>query len=199
MSYYPGQGYSGGGGSSSGYSQPPPGPPPQGLDIYGYRQQQSQAPSHPPPPGLDIYGYPLGGQSTRAFGPPHEIPQGAQQFGQGAPEGYQFQYSNCSGARKALLIGINYFGKKGELRGCINDTRNVSAFLIERYNYRREDMIILTDDARDPNLIPTKANIIRAMQWLVAGARPNDALFLHYSGRPPTPVSLSFPSASFVD
>lgn len=43
-------------------------------------------------------------------------------------------------------------------------------------------MIILTDDARDPVLIPTKANIIRAMQWLVNGAQPNDSLFLHYSG-----------------
>lgn len=29
---------------------------------------------------------------------------------------------------------------------------------------------------------PTKANILRAMQWLVADAQPNDALFLHYSG-----------------
>jgi hypothetical protein len=81
-----------------------------------------------------------------------------------------------------LLIGINYFGQDGELAGCINDTKNLSAFLIERYGYKREDMIILTDDQRDPILQPTKGNIVRAMQWLVSGARPNDALFLHYSG-----------------
>lgn len=43
-------------------------------------------------------------------------------------------------------------------------------------------MIILTDDQQDPILIPNKANILRAMQWLVSNARPNDALFLHYSG-----------------
>lgn len=43
-------------------------------------------------------------------------------------------------------------------------------------------MIILTDDQRDPIMVPTKANIIRAMEWLVSSARPNDALFLHYSG-----------------
>lgn len=81
-----------------------------------------------------------------------------------------------------MLIGINYFGQSGELRGCINDTKNVSAFLMERYNYKREDMIILTDDARDQVLQPTANNIRRAMQWLVAGAQPDDALFLHYSG-----------------
>jgi hypothetical protein len=29
---------------------------------------------------------------------------------------------------------------------------------------------------------PTKANIEAAMKWLIADARPGDALFLHYSG-----------------
>lgn len=43
-------------------------------------------------------------------------------------------------------------------------------------------MIILTDDQHNPIMIPTKANILRALEWLVSGARPNDALFLHYSG-----------------
>lgn len=57
--------------------------------------------------------------------------------------------------------------------------------MIERYNYKREDMVILTDDQTNPVMIPTKQNIIRAMGWLVKDARPNDALFLHYSGRSP--------------
>ena len=107
-----------------------------------------------------------------------------QQFGHGAPAGYSFQYSNCTGKRKALLIGINYFGQNpGELRGCINDVKNVSSFLIERYGHRREDMVTLTDDQTNPMGKPTKANILRAMQWLVSGAQPNDSLFLHYSGQ----------------
>ncbi|KAH8204566.1 hypothetical protein TruAng_001195 [Truncatella angustata] len=86
------------------------------------------------------------------------------------------------GRRKALLIGINYIGQKNELRGCINDVKNLSAFLIERYNYKYEDMVILTDDQSDAVRHPTKANIIRAMGWLVQGAQPGDSLFLHYSG-----------------
>jgi len=43
-------------------------------------------------------------------------------------------------------------------------------------------MVILTDDKQDPMSQPTKANIIRAMFWLVKDARPNDSLFFHYSG-----------------
>jgi hypothetical protein len=43
-------------------------------------------------------------------------------------------------------------------------------------------MVILTDDQSNPVMQPTKENIIRAMQWLVKGAQPNDSLFLHYSG-----------------
>jgi hypothetical protein len=58
----------------------------------------------------------------------------------------------------------------------------VSAFLVERYGYKREDMVILTDDQSNPVMRPTRENIIRAMGWLVSNAQPNDALFLHYSG-----------------
>jgi hypothetical protein len=175
------------------YGQPYPPPPPQ----YGYGPPYPP-PGGPPPPGLDPYGYP--NQRPNAppahdsayysqQGPPRQQqfqvqapPSGAQEFGHGAPQGYTFQYSNCTGRRKALLIGINYFGQESELRGCINDTKNVSNFLMERYGYKREDMVILTDDQTNEVLQPTKVNMIRAMKWLVADAQPNDALFLHYSG-----------------
>lgn len=105
-----------------------------------------------------------------------------QQFGHGAPSNYSYQYSNCTGKRKALLIGINYFRQKGELKGCINDVRNLSNFLMQKQRFRREDMVILTDDQRDPRSQPTRQNILRAMSWLVNGAEPNDSLFFHYSG-----------------
>jgi hypothetical protein len=80
------------------------------------------------------------------------------------------------------LIGINYIGSDNALRGCINDTKNVSEFLKQRYNYKSEDMVILTDDHQTGRQRPTKENILAAMEWLVMDARPNDALFLHYSG-----------------
>ncbi|KAK4097441.1 hypothetical protein N658DRAFT_489201 [Parathielavia hyrcaniae] len=188
-----------------GYGQHPPPqqhhgygqyPPPQQQPGYGqypppqHQQHQQRAyhpPPGPPPQGYDAYGYPINhgpayggsGQHSRSVAPP---PSGMQQFGHGAPQGYTFQYSNCSGRRKALLIGINYFGEPDELRGCINDVKNVSAFLVENHGYRRENMVILTDDQPNPTMQPTRDNILRAMQWLVADAQPNDALFLHFSG-----------------
>ncbi|OBZ72373.1 Metacaspase-1 [Grifola frondosa] len=96
----------------------------------------------------------------------------------------QFQYSQCTGKRKALCIGINYFGQKSELKGCINDARNVKRFLESEYGYKEDDIVMLTDDAQNPRQVPTFQNIIAAMQWLVRGAQPNDSLFFHckYSG-----------------
>ncbi|KAJ5623425.1 hypothetical protein N7490_012030 [Penicillium lividum] len=113
---------------------------------------------------------------------PPTPPQNLQHFGSGAPSNYQFQYSACTGRRKALLIGINYTGQPNSLHGCINDVTNMSTFLHERFGYRREDMVILTDDQKNPMSIPTKQNIIRAMQWLVKDAQPHDSLFVHFSG-----------------
>ena len=113
---------------------------------------------------------------------PPPPPQGQQGFGAGAPQGYNFQYSQCNGRRKALLIGINYFGQRGQLRGCINDVKNMSTYLNGNFGYAREDMVILTDDQQNPMSQPTKQNILRAMHWLVKDAKPNDSLFFHYSG-----------------
>lgn len=81
-----------------------------------------------------------------------------------------------------MLIGINYFGQKGQLRGCVNDVKNMSAYLNQSFGYAREDMVLLTDDQQNPMSQPTKANILRAMHWLVKDAQPNDSLFFHYSG-----------------
>ncbi|KAG6019009.1 hypothetical protein E4U41_003446 [Claviceps citrina] len=150
------------------YGPPPPGPRPP----YGH-SPQPQYGLPPPSPAYNQQGH------SRVGPPPPTTPQ---QFGHGAPQGYTFQYSNCTGNRKALLIGINYFGQKGELRGCINDVQNVSNFLINKYGYKREDMVILTDDQQNPVMRPTKDNMLRAMGWLVKDARPNDSLFFHYSG-----------------
>lgn len=101
--------------------------------------------------------------------------------------------------RKALLIGINYFGQRGQLRGCINDVRNMSGYLVSHFGYKREDMVILTDDQQNPISQPTKQNILRAMHWLVKDAKPNDSLFFHYSGLFPerTPFPFAFHIAPF--
>ncbi|KAF9128602.1 Ca(2+)-dependent cysteine protease [Mortierella sp. 14UC] len=97
------------------------------------------------------------------------------------PAPSNFKLSSCTGRKRALLIGVNYFRQQGELHGCINDVRNLKAF-IQRFGFREEDMMILTDDQKDPKMIPKKANILAGMKWLVRDARPNDSFFFHFSG-----------------
>lgn len=99
-----------------------------------------------------------------------------------SPAQTAFQYSNDTGRRKALLIGINYLGQRGQLRNCINDMKNMLAFLQQDFGYKRDNIVILTEDQQYPMSQPTKENILRAMHWLVKDARPNDSLYFHYSG-----------------
>ncbi|BAO40688.1 metacaspase-1 [Kluyveromyces marxianus] len=115
-------------------------------------------------------------QPQNLYRPPTQV----QYAGPGNEVAYQ--YSQMTGRRKALLIGINYFGSQNQLRGCINDSHNMFNFLTQRYGYRPEDIVMLNDDTTDPVRVPTRANMLRAMQWLVKDAQPNDALFFHYSG-----------------
>ncbi|KAI9295268.1 hypothetical protein K502DRAFT_324411 [Neoconidiobolus thromboides FSU 785] len=93
------------------------------------------------------------------------------------------QVSNFTGRKKALLIGINYIQTKFELKGCINDVKNIQRFLTSSYQFPLEGMVLLTDDQRhNPSRLPTKQNILSAMRWLTDGARANDSLFFHFSG-----------------
>lgn len=85
-----------------------------------------------------------------------------------------------TGRRRAVFIGINYFGQKGELRGCINDVKNIKQFLTT--HFRVDEYLVLTDDQKDPKCIPTRQNILSAFRWLRDGARAGDSLILHYSG-----------------
>jgi len=88
--------------------------------------------------------------------------------------------SACNGNKKALFIGINYTGTAAQLKGCINDVKNISALVCQRFGFR--NCLYLTDEQQDPNKKPTYNNIIEGMKWLVSGAKPGDSLFFHYSG-----------------
>ena len=82
---------------------------------------------------------------------------------------------------KALLVGINYIdvvhnNKKVELKGCINDIKNMT----EKLNGTNKFSIVpLTDETP---IKPTRENIITELTKLLRNANPGDLLYFHYSG-----------------
>ncbi|KAI9340176.1 caspase domain-containing protein [Zopfochytrium polystomum] len=56
------------------------------------------------------------------------------------------------------------------------------AFFRARFPYVQEILILTDQDGQQQDRLPTRNNIISAMRWLVAGARPGDHFFFHYSG-----------------
>ncbi|PFH53021.1 hypothetical protein AMATHDRAFT_55944 [Amanita thiersii Skay4041] len=176
-------------GPSSGYA-PPSGPPPSSYGAPPPPPSRTNYPGQQVPSGYraQYQGSQPPTQYAPPSGPPPMPPRQEQKYGphfQGPNHQDMqpwFKYSQCTGKKKALCIGINYAGQQGELRGCINDAMNIRNFLCRKFGYKTQDIVMLTDDAPNPVQKPTKANIIRAMQWLVQGASPDDSLFFHYSG-----------------
>ncbi|CAD7972091.1 unnamed protein product [Amoebophrya sp. A25] len=100
------------------------------------------------------------------------------------------EFSSAKGRRRAVLIGINYYGTQAELAGCVNDVRNVERLLKDTFGWTpgalgessRDEIYRLVDDPYMRTTKPTKDNILDALRWLVEGAVAGDALFLLYSG-----------------
>ncbi|KAF9965530.1 Ca(2+)-dependent cysteine protease, partial [Mortierella alpina] len=97
------------------------------------------------------------------------------------PDGTRVALSDCTGYRRALLIGINYSGQGNPLNGCVNDTAVMKKFLLS-VGFEEHHIRVLTDDQVGTQWMPTKANIIENLKWLIHGAKKNDSYFLHYSG-----------------
>jgi hypothetical protein len=94
--------------------------------------------------------------------------------------------------RKALIIGINYFGSENELNGCINDAMNVKEFLVNDRGFSdsSHDMVVMTDEPQNQgtSFYPTVANLMSAFKWLTSYNEPGDLLWLSYSGHGGTAV-----------
>lgn len=83
--------------------------------------------------------------------------------------------------KRAVSIGINYYGTKYELNGCINDTRIIKDMLIRYFGYDRKEIKVITD-YRNSTLKPTKKVIQDVLKEFVEKTQSGDTLFVHYSG-----------------
>jgi metacaspase-1 len=80
-------------------------------------------------------------------------------------------------AKRALLIGINKYQIDGaDLRGCVNDVKNLSAVLVDLFGFKKGDITTLLDGAA------TKQAMEAGIKKLVKDAKKGDTILLHYSG-----------------
>ena len=80
-------------------------------------------------------------------------------------------------AKRALLIGINRYKVAGaDLRGCVNDVKDLSAALVEFHGFRKSDITTLTD------LAATKKAMQGAIKALIRDSKKGDVAVLHFSG-----------------
>ncbi|KAJ6850624.1 uncharacterized protein M6B38_263880 [Iris pallida] len=90
--------------------------------------------------------------------------------------------SGSRGRKRAVVCAVSYRKTRFHLKGSINDAKCMKYFLTNRYRFPQESILTLTEEETDPDMIPTKYNIRRALYWLVHGCQPGDSLVFHYSG-----------------
>ena len=83
---------------------------------------------------------------------------------------------------RAVVIGINYFNQKGELRQSCRDARNLHTYLTQVKRYRSQDIILLTDDQNGVFGQPTRKNILDALSWISENAERGERVVIYYSG-----------------
>jgi len=81
---------------------------------------------------------------------------------------------------RAVLIGINYKGQNGQLRGCHNDVLRMKKYLVDHQGFYEHNILLLLDDGNHHR--PTRQTILTALQQLVAQSMAGDVAFVHYSG-----------------
>lgn len=88
--------------------------------------------------------------------------------------------------RLAVLVGCNYPNSPNELHGCINDVLAMPDVLVKRFRFDVSDIELLTDasdgESSGSAMMPTGANIKRALARMVERAEAGDVLYFHYSG-----------------
>ena len=73
-------------------------------------------------------------------------------------------------AKKALLVGINDYNGRGDLKGCVNDILDMHFTLGSVFDFVNEEVRVLTDRRATSEAIKHRLN------WLVKDAKDGDYL-----------------------
>lgn len=92
--------------------------------------------------------------------------------------------------RRALVVGCNYPGSAHQLNGCANDASNITSLLVEVFDYKPQDILLMVDtDAQTAT--PTGANIkvCRYATWSLRLQKPSLTVLISASARFSGPCS----------
>jgi hypothetical protein len=81
-----------------------------------------------------------------------------------------------AGSRRALLIGINEYQTLPDLRGALNDVNTLKQTLVTRMGFPEQNISVVLDAQA------TRAGILAALEKIAGEARPNEFVYIHYSG-----------------
>ncbi|XP_058006626.1 metacaspase-1-like [Hevea brasiliensis] len=84
--------------------------------------------------------------------------------------------------KRALLVGVTYKNSKYKLKRTVNDVKNMRNLLINSFGFNPQNIIVLTEDEKEPGLTPTKKNIKIYLKWLVHDCQAGDSLVFYFSG-----------------
>ncbi|MCH82628.1 metacaspase-1-like, partial [Trifolium medium] len=62
------------------------------------------------------------------------------------------------------------------------DVVNMNSLLVENFAFPIQSIRVLTEEQKDPNLIPTRRNIVESLKWLVKDCQLGDSLVFYFSG-----------------
>jgi hypothetical protein len=92
-----------------------------------------------------------------------------QAFAQSSPQDTQ-------GTKRALLIGINKYKSLPRLQGSLNDIETMRQILLTRWGFSEANIMTVIDEAA------TRVGMLAALEQLVKESKPNDTVYVHYSG-----------------
>ncbi|MCD7450768.1 hypothetical protein HAX54_008405 [Datura stramonium] len=85
------------------------------------------------------------------------------------------------GKKLAVLVGCNYENTPYRLFGCQNDVLAMRDVLVNRFGFDSQHIELLMDKSGSP-VMPTGANIKKALNKMVDEAETGDVLYFHFSG-----------------
>ncbi|KAF3619359.1 Metacaspase-9 [Capsicum annuum] len=85
------------------------------------------------------------------------------------------------GKKLAVLVGCNYENTRYRLHGCHNDVLAMRDVLVNRFGFDSQHIELLMDKSGCP-VMPTGANIKKALNKMVDEAEQGDVLYFHFSG-----------------